>query len=170
MNAQVLLLQYTSSTVQQKDQLSRRASSSRRARLTPSKQSKFLGAGYPSSDSLFSGNDSGVAGVLLSPSQLVTSSESRLSSPSGVDSQMTSSMTERSVRGGAKAHGPAWDPREGSLDVKVVSRALRCLEGMCRSSDCELFMTPLAREVGYDLEYSVCIRVLALCCCPKARL
>lgn len=35
-----------------------------------------------------------------------------------------------------------------SLDEKVVARTLGCLEKLCRSEECERFMTPLAREVG----------------------
>lgn len=32
---------------------------------------------------------------------------------------------------------------------KVVVRALECLEKLCVSQQCERFMTPLAREVGF---------------------
>lgn len=39
--------------------------------------------------------------------------------------------------------------RQGTLGEKVVARALECLEGLCGSEECERFMTPLAREVGF---------------------
>lgn len=47
--------------------------------------------------------------------------------------------------------GRGSEQREGpSVGEKVVARALRCLEGMCGSKQCERFMTPLAREVRYE--------------------
>ncbi|CAM9393588.1 unnamed protein product [Hapterophycus canaliculatus] len=36
----------------------------------------------------------------------------------------------------------------GTLGEKVVARALKCLEKLCSSQQCERFMTPLAREVA----------------------
>lgn len=56
-----------------------------------------------------------------------------------------------SGRKGAVVVGRVSERREGaSVGEKVVARALRCLEGMCCSKQCERFMTPLAREVRFE--------------------
>ena len=53
--------------------------------------------------------------------------------------------------------GRVSERREGpSVGEKVVARALRCLEGMCGSKQCERFMTPLAREVRYVFSWAAC--------------
>lgn len=54
--------------------------------------------------------------------------------------------------GDGRGREPLGGGRGGvSLDEKVVARTLDCLEKLCRSEECERFMTPLAREVRFFL-------------------
>lgn len=77
----------------------------------------------------------------------------------------------RAPGGGAGLGTGGWVAGRGwaSVGEKVVARALACLEGLCRSKQCERFMTPLAREVGgcvslvADSDVVVCMRTVTAC-------
>lgn len=110
--------------------------------------------------------------LLVGPSRLLPQSTSRdgvdyssglswlLSSSTSSSSAGPSAISAREGRGritqsgsgsdylSGHGHGHGWDPREDSVDVKVMVKALGCLEGLCRSSECGVYMAPLAREVS----------------------
>lgn len=152
--AQVLLLQYASQNAARHNGGSSRRARSSTFSSTASRQRQhpFTITGNPNSNPSPSLNGSlsnnATNSLLLAPMSDVSGG----ALPSGLGGNAPtagSSAISTLIRGGVDraGAGAGGSTHGGLLEAKVVARALGCLEGLCRSPECEVFMAPLAREV-----------------------
>lgn len=155
-DSQVLLLQYTLHTSVRKDggrnTTSRIREGASTSVATTSRQPHRQTTLFTSIPSLsLSGNGSG-SDLLLTPTYTRSNERSHLGFNGMVSpaNPAAASTVSRDGGGGGERESNAQHTgvaRVGLLEAKVVTRALECLKGLCHSPDCEVFMTPLAREV-----------------------
>lgn len=158
--AQVLLLQYASQVTERK----RRGISGGRGvtiggRATPYSTLNGTASGgqWQHPIGITDNDNPSVPGNLLLAPVRGLSGEASRSGPIGSSASSAISARRGRVSAGAVGVGAAGATRGGLLEAKVVARALCCLEALCRNPDCEVFMTPLAREVINGAQFSVLV-------------
>lgn len=149
--AQVLLLQYISQNAERHSGGgSRRARSTTLSLASSRQKDPFTITGSPNPSPNSTGNLSITeTGSLLLPPMSDVSGAALGSGLSSIAPTAGSPAISTLLRGGGDRAGvgAGGATRGGLLEAKIVARALGCLEGLCRSPECKVFMGPLAREV-----------------------